>query len=166
MALLLPATGSAALVINSVVTTATDVTVLATWTDPDPGTVHVNLGEPNWDIDLISLAFGSGIGLQVVGAQHIIPSDAGEAPLGPALVLSFLGISPGVGEAYKWTGGIHPPGPHSDMLQVTITPTVAGVSSSVEVVASHVAPEPASLGLGLLGAGVLFGMRRWSTRRS
>lgn len=156
----------AALVVNSVASNATSVTVSATWTNQDPGTVISNTGAPYWDLDLISFAFAPGAGVLSVTAQHTVAPDAGESVYGPSLILSFFGVSPGVGAATKATGGNHPLGMHNDMLTVSINPLVANVSSTVSITASHVVPEPGSLGLGLLGGGILLATRRRLFRQS
>jgi hypothetical protein len=146
-----PADAGAALIVSSFVTSPAGATVFATWSSPDPATAISNIAAPFWDIDLVS----SGIGrFEVTVAQHRVPLYPGEAPLGPALVLSFFGISPGFGAAAKSTSSIHPPGPHEDSLRVSITPVGAGVSS-IAIEATHV-PEPGALGLGLAGCALLF----------
>jgi hypothetical protein len=166
-ALFLPVTGSAALVVNSFVSTPTMVTLLATWTDPDlPGSNIINQGLPNWDIDLISLSIGGGVGLEITASEHKVAPHPGEAGTGVALQLSFFSVSPGVGGGTKTISANHPGGNHYDKLVATLTPTKAGLESSLSVVASHNTPEPGSLGLGLLGSALLLAIHRRSVRQS
>jgi MYXO-CTERM domain-containing protein len=153
-----PASAGAALIINSSVSSPAGASVFATWTSPDAASVISDIGGPFWDIDLISSSFGE---FEVTVAQHRVALHAGEAPLGPALVLSFFDLLPGSGSAARSVSRIHPPGPHADALMVRITPVAAGVST-VSIQATHV-PEPGALGLALAGFGLLLLARRRTT---
>jgi hypothetical protein len=152
--LLVPAQSGAALILNSSVTSTTAATVFATWTGPDIASAIPNIGGPFWDIDLIASGLGT---FEVTIVQHTVAAHAGEAPLGPALVLSFFGVVPGSGSAAGTVSGIHPPGSHVDAVWVSIMPTGPGVSS-IGVHASHV-PEPGTVGLFLAGCGLLIAAR-------
>jgi hypothetical protein len=115
-----------------------------------------------WDVR----ASGSSLAQFVlVFAQHTVGAHINDSPFGGNLQILFTAITPGVGGSTQSVLSAHPAS-HSDRLTVTITPTVAGVSSTIDIMAEHQAiPEPSTLALGALGACLLFAGGRRSLRR-
>lgn len=156
---LFPAMSSATLVTNGVVTnTPLLFQASLTWTNPSI-VDSLDLGNAPWDMNVLASA-GS---LQLTFGQHAFAPHSGDDPFGGNMSVLFQSIAPGSGGGTKTARAVHPES-HYDSLTVTVTPVTAGVSS-IAITAEHIAtPEPATMGLGALGASVLLFARRFRRR--
>jgi hypothetical protein len=161
----LPGIGSATLIVDPNITNTAELYSATVYWEQGGNSVAetlttAELGFAPWALSLFASQV---LGLEVTFAMHAEGPHAGDVNPNPnSLLVSLLGVTPGAGAATGSNTVVHPTletAEHFDRLIVSVQ-ALTETRSAITISAVHMVPEPGSVSLAVIGASVLFLVRK------